>query len=84
MFFDDHQYKLSEEISNIKINGYKSRITSKSNVKEIIKFNYNNIVLSGFFTTTISILTLIISLFIYQSVNLLNAGLIFGHVVLKI
>jgi NADH-ubiquinone oxidoreductase chain 2 len=63
MFFDKSDYILNPEIKNITFIG---GISKNKNIKEKIIFKVNNIVLSNSLTITISYLTLIILLFIFN------------------
>lgn len=82
IFFDENQYILNENIEKIEFSGnllYSGNEVSANKNNKIIKFRYEDIKISSFFSTTISVLTLAILLFIYEPVNLLNTGLILSH-----
>jgi NADH-ubiquinone oxidoreductase chain 2 len=70
VFFDKSDYAINPEINNLVLHG------NIKNVKEIKKttFKVQNIVLSSYLTITISILTLIISLFILVPSELLRGS----------
>ena len=82
MFFEHHEYVLNKDINGISFSGEVMSTLNTPGIIKIINFNYDNIRLSSFFTITVSILTLIILLFIYEPVIWLNAGLIFSHLIL--
>jgi NADH-ubiquinone oxidoreductase chain 2 len=70
IFFFKSEYKLNPSLENLNLQGKLSRIGQKSsglalNNKENVKFNTQNIVLSSGLSSSISILTLILLLFIY-------------------
>jgi NADH-ubiquinone oxidoreductase chain 2 len=70
VFFDKSDYEINPEINNLVLHG------NIKNVKSIKKttFKVQNIVLSSYLTITISILTLIISLFILVPSELLRGS----------
>jgi len=70
VFFDKSDYEINPEINNLVLHG------NIKNVKNIQKttFKVQNIVLSSYLTITISILTLIISLFIFVPGELLRGA----------
>ena len=90
IFFDKHEYKLNDNIKDMTFTATMSRVLytfklfssrnviNMKNADKIINFNINNITLSSFISITISILTLILLLFIYDPANLLNIVLILG------
>ena len=61
VFFDKPDYKINPELLNINLHG---NIT-KNNVFERLTFKTDNIILSSSLTITISVLTLVVSLFIF-------------------
>lgn len=63
IFFDNTEHKLSEDFVNTTL---KASILNKDLQEEKITFNVQNIILSSVFSITISILTLIILLFIFN------------------
>jgi len=62
MFFDKSDYTINPDILNMNIHG---NISKNNLLLQRLKFNTNSIVLSSSLTITISILTLVISLFIF-------------------
>lgn len=63
VFFDKPDYKLNPEIKNINFHG---NIIKNNNFIQKLIFKANNVILSSYLTITISILTLIILLFIFE------------------
>jgi len=70
VFFDKSDYKINPELNNMVLHG---SIYNVNNIEEKT-FNVKNIVLSSYLTITISILTLIISLFIFVPTELLRGA----------
>jgi len=70
VFFDKSDYKINPELKNMVLHG---KIKNGDNIVEKT-FNIQNIVLSSYLTITISILTLIISLFIFVPAELINGA----------
>ena len=70
VFFDKSDYEINPELNNMVLHG---NIQSASNIEEKT-FKVKNIVLSSSLTITISILTLIISLFIFVPTELLRGA----------
>jgi NADH-ubiquinone oxidoreductase chain 2 len=70
VFFDKSDYKINPELNNMVLHG---SIKNANNIEEKT-FNVKNIVLSSYLTITISILTLIISLFIFVPTELLRGA----------
>jgi len=62
MFFDKSDYTINPDLLNMDLHG---NISKNNILLQRLKFNTNSIVLSSSLTITISILTLIISLFIF-------------------
>ena len=83
MFFHNHDYKLSEIIKNIKFITKISSTLFKDKTNYNIEFRFSDIRLSSFFSITISVLTLTLLLFIYDSTNLLNTVLILAHLAIS-
>nr|YP_009370096.1 NADH dehydrogenase subunit 2 [Phyllopsora corallina]ARQ15970.1 NADH dehydrogenase subunit 2 [Phyllopsora corallina] len=83
MFFDNHNYKLTENIKNTRFSAKISTIWFKDKANYDIEFIFSDITLSSFFSITISILTLTLLLFIYNPTNLLNAVLILAHLTIN-
>ena len=81
IFFDKNQYKLNENIEKLELSAYLFS-SSKPKTNKTITFKYDNVKISSFFSTTISVLTLTILLFIYEPVNILNTGLILSHLMI--
>ena len=69
IFFDKPDYELNSELSDFKAN---SLITEKNIIVKKIDIKINNIVLSSSLSLTISIITFIITLFIFMPESLLN------------
>lgn len=69
IFFDGHEYKLNKDLQNITFSATKLPIYFKNKSSKILKFNLDNITLSSFSSITISILTLILLLFMFNSGN---------------
>jgi NADH-ubiquinone oxidoreductase chain 2 len=63
IFFDKPEYKINPEIHNIRL--YGNLINERNKTLNKLTFKLKNIVLSSSLTITISILTLIITLFIF-------------------
>lgn len=63
VFFDKPDYEINSILDNVKIYG---NIFNKTTLTEKVSFKSSSIVLSGFLSITISILTLIIALFIFM------------------
>src|SRR5205085_2750319 len=70
VFFDKSDYKINPELNNMTLHG---NIQNANNIEEKT-FKVKNIVLSSYLTITISILTLIISLFIFMPTELLRGA----------
>ena len=94
IFFDGHDYKLNEDIKNMtysatvlpvyyKKTGTIFSLLLKNKTSKAIKFNIYNITLSSFLSITISILTLILLLFMFNSGNWLNTVLILALVMVN-
>ena len=86
IFFDKVDYKLDYDIAKeILFANVISVVTfsKKKKHRRNIEFNINNIKLSSFFSITISILTLILLLFMYDSTNLLNVASILGLITIS-
>jgi NADH-ubiquinone oxidoreductase chain 2 len=64
IFFDKPEYKINPEIDNIRL--YGNLINERNKTLNKLTFKLKNIVLSSSLTITISILTLIITLFIFM------------------
>lgn len=82
IFFDKNEYRLNQDMKNVKFSAYIRPISGKYTTRTI-KFDLNNITLSSYYTVTISILTLTLLLFMYDPVNLLNIVLILGHLTIS-
>nr|QDM58071.1 NADH dehydrogenase subunit 2 [Bacidia sorediata] len=82
IFFDKNEYIINQNLKGIIFEGHLSSELIPKHNKNIM-FNYNNITISSFFSTNISVLTLVILLFIYKPINLLNTGLILSHLMLN-
>ena len=63
IFFFKPDYSINSALKNLSLHG--SIINNKNNFVEKVTFSYNNLVLSSSLSVTVSILTLIISLFIF-------------------
>lgn len=79
MFFDKHEYKLSEDVKNAKFSANIVPTLFKNKASYNMNLSFTDITLSSFFSITISVLTLTLLLFIYDPSNLLNAVLILAH-----
>ena len=77
IFFDKNEYSINEEMKNVKLNVYVKPVFNKFS-KKIIKIDLNNVILSNYYTITISVLTLTLLLFMYDPVNLLEIVLLLG------
>jgi NADH-ubiquinone oxidoreductase chain 2 len=64
LFFDKSDYKLNTEINNTDLHG--NIVNNNNNLIQKLTFKTNNIILSSYLTITISVLTLIILLFIFE------------------
>jgi len=69
IFFDKPDYELNNELSDLKA---ESLITEKNIIVKKVNIKINNIVLSSSLSLTISIITLILTLFIFNPETLLN------------
>jgi len=69
IFFDKPDYELNRELTNFK---GESLITEKDTIHNKVNIKLNNIVLSSSLSLTISIITLVITLFIFIPEELLN------------
>lgn len=69
IFFDKPEYELNDELSDLKA---ESLIVEKNGKVKKVNIKMNNIVLSSSLSLTISILTFIITLFIFVPESLLN------------
>lgn len=80
IFFDSHEYKIDDNIKDITFTAIIPRAVfkpvPKSKTSNTIKFKIDNITLSSFITITVSVLTLMLLLFIYDPSSLLNTVLI--------
>lgn len=76
-FFDETIYELAadKDTDNTYQYGYVNSAYYKS-LHRIVKFNSNNITLSNYYSLTIGILTLILLLFMYNPINLLDIVLL--------
>lgn len=75
-FFDETIYEfINNETDDTYIHGYVNSAYYKS-LNGIVKFNFNNITLSNHYSLTIGILTLILLLFMYNPINLLDIVLL--------
>ena len=63
IFFDKSEYTINPELENMDIH---ASITRKNALIDKFEFNYGNIILSSYLTISISVLTLIISLFLFM------------------
>lgn len=77
IFFDKNEYDFNQDMKNVQFNGFVKSYFNKFS-KETIQFNLNNITLSNYYTITISTLTLIILLFMFDPANLLDIVLLLG------
>ena len=69
IFFDKPDYTLNTELTNFNADGL---ITEKNVILKKVSIKINNIVLSSYLSLSISIITLVISLFIFVPESLLN------------
>jgi NADH-ubiquinone oxidoreductase chain 2 len=69
IFFDRPDYTLNTELKNFNADGL---ITEKNVILKKVSIKINNIVLSSYLSLSISIITLVISLFIFVPESLLN------------
>ena len=69
IFFDPSDYTLSEELNNFNSEGL---ISEKNTIVEKIKIKINNIVISSSLSMFISVITLVITLFMFIPEELLN------------
>lgn len=69
IFFDKNDYTLDEELNSFSADGL---ITEKNTIIKEVEFKINNIVLSSSLSLSISIITLLISLFIFIPEELLS------------
>ena len=83
MFFENNDYKLNDEIKNAKFSANLVAILFENKKNYNFEINYSNITLSSFFSITISLLTLTLLLFIYDTTNILNAVLILAHLTIS-
>ena len=81
IFFDKVDYKLDYNIAKEILFANVTSVVTKH--RENIEFNINNIKLSSFFSITISILTLVLLLFMYDFTNLLNVASILGLITIS-
>ena len=73
IFFDNNEYKLSEDFENVIFRGEIAPILFNNKVGKTFKFNLHNITLASSLSITISILSLILLLFMLNSGDLLHA-----------
>lgn len=83
IFFEKVDYKLDYDIAKEILFANVISVVQKNKHRRNIEFNINNIKLSSFFSITISILTLILLLFMYDSTNLLNVASILGLITIN-
>jgi NADH-ubiquinone oxidoreductase chain 2 len=69
IFFDKPDYTLNTELTNFNADGL---ITDKTIILKKVSIKINNIVLSSYLSLSISVITLIISLFIYIPESFIN------------
>jgi NADH-ubiquinone oxidoreductase chain 2 len=81
IFFDKPDYELNNELTNFKAD---SLITEKNIILKQVNIKINNIVLSSSLSLTISIITLIITLFIFVPQELLNMANILALILFNI
>lgn len=81
IFFDKPDYQLNKELTNFKAD---SLITSKNAIVKQVNIKINNIVLSSSLSLTISIITLIITLFMFAPQELLNMANILALILFNI
>lgn len=81
IFFDKPDYQLNKELTNFKAD---SLITSKNTIVKEVNIKINNIVLSSSLSLTISIITLIITLFMFAPQELLNMANILALILFNI
>ena len=68
IFFYKDNYKINPSVSNLNLVGYISPVSKKDNNSsnsEVVKFNPSNITINSALSSTISVLTLLLILFIY-------------------
>lgn len=68
IFFFKDNYKINPSVSNLNLVGYISPVSKKDNNSsnsEVVKFNPSNITINSALSSTISVLTLLLILFIY-------------------
>ena len=81
IFFDKPDYEFNNELSNFNADGL---ITEKNTILNKVSIKINNIVLSSSLSLTISIITLIITLFIFMPSELLNIANILALILFNI
>jgi len=81
IFFDQPDYKLNEELTDFKADGL---ITEKSTAVENVSIQMRNIVTSSSLSLTISVITLIITLFIFIPEELLNFANILAFILFNL
>lgn len=82
VFFDKSLYVLNKKMKNVQYNAYIKSINTGSLIKTF-KFNTTNITLSNYYTITIAVLTLILLLFMYNPINLLDIVLLLGIILMN-
>jgi NADH-ubiquinone oxidoreductase chain 2 len=68
IFFFKDNYKINPSVSNLNLIGYVSRIykgNDNTSSSEVVRFNTKNITINSALSSTISVLTLLLVLFIY-------------------
>ena len=82
MFFDKTLHIFNKDMKNKKFNAYIKPLLNKSYIKTI-NFDIGNITLSNYYTITIAVLTLILLLFMYNPINLLDIVLLLGIILMN-
>jgi NADH-ubiquinone oxidoreductase chain 2 len=77
MFFDKSLYILNKDMKDNNYSGHISPVNNESVVKPF-NYNVNNIKLSNYYSVTIAILTLVLLLFMFNPINLLDIVLLLG------
>jgi NADH-ubiquinone oxidoreductase chain 2 len=81
IFFDRPDYRLNEELRDLNAEGL---IVEKSTMNKKVAITINNIVLSSSLSLSISIITLVISLFIFIPEEILNLANILALILFNI
>lgn len=81
IFFDKPEYTLNKELETFKAEGL---ITEKNSMVEKVNIHMNNIVISSSLSLSISIITFIITLFIFNPEELLSLANILALILFNI